>query len=230
VASKSQVTAAGRTLVRYINEGGAEPDAAVLAAYRIAREWRSEHSQPLALVTPGVRNWLSQVAPTGVVAQRLKRMPQIILKLNRFPSMRLPQMEDIAGCRAVVEHPFEIDAVAARIGAKWDVQSISDYREDGKPGTGYRALHYVVVRRGRLVEIQLRTERQHAWAEIVESTSDRLHFALKDGQGPPELFEYFRVVSDVLWAQDHRRDPGEGLRAELERARRQVRPYFTQSG
>jgi hypothetical protein len=230
VASKSQVTAAGRTLVRYINEGDTEPDAAVLAAYRIASEWRSEHSQPLALVTPGVRNWLSQVAPTGVVAQRLKRMPQIILKLDRFPSMRLPQMEDIAGCRAVVERPLEVEAVAARIGAKWDVQSISDYREDGKPGTGYRALHYIVVRRGRLVEIQLRTERQHAWSEIVESTSDRLQFALKDGQGPPELLEYFRLVSDVLWAQDHGRDPGEGLRARLENASRQVRPYFTQSG
>lgn len=96
--TRTQVTKAGRVLVAYLNDT-TEPDDNVAMAYRLARQWRTSHSYPLRLVTPGVRYMVNHTAPGGAVAQRLKRLPQIMIKLSRFPSMRLPQMEDIDTAR-----------------------------------------------------------------------------------------------------------------------------------
>jgi ppGpp synthetase/RelA/SpoT-type nucleotidyltranferase len=227
--SKTQVTRAGRTLLEQLQspeKPPADPDHEVYAAFRVVNEWRSLHSGPLALVTPELRSLLAAEAPGGDVGQRLKRMPQIMLKLERFPTMRLAQMSDIAGCRAVLLDPEEVDAVAERIESNWDLVDTSDYRKAGKPGTGYRALHLIVQRDGYLVEIQLRTRRQHRWAEVIESSSDQMGYAFKDGQGPPELLDYFRVASDIYWELDNGREPDEGLSAELAKLRERVRPYY----
>lgn len=224
--SKSQADRAGRTLQRFIHEDEGDLRTAY-EALQVARAWRREHAQPLALVTPGVRNWVGQESDEIVVAQRLKRMPQIINKLDRFRSMRLTQMEDIGGCRAVLANPAEVEAVAGRIESKWKVHDRSDYREHGKPGTGYRALHFIVVRRERLIEVQLRTRLQHDWAEVVERTASRLDYDLKDGQGPDDLITYFRLASDLRWLQETDQDVDAGLVQEFLEVREQVRPYFT---
>jgi hypothetical protein len=191
--------------------------------------WRQTHAYPLALVTPGVRNWVGQeCAGPLIVAQRLKRFDRILSKLHRFPSMRLAQMEDVAGCRAVLINPAEVTAVAQRIKRKWDVREVSDYREDGKPGTGYRGLHVIVERRGRLVEIQLRTAEQHYWAEVVERTSSSTGFALKDGEGPAELLEYLRLASDLTWQDETGRRRNQDQFARLVDLRDPVRRYFVE--
>lgn len=79
----------------------------------------------------------------------------------------------------------------------------SDYRETGKPDTGYRGLHIVVVRQARLVEVQLRTGGQHYWAEQVERTSSFIGHNLKDGDGPAELLDSFKVASDLTWQREN---------------------------
>jgi hypothetical protein len=178
-------------------------------------------------VTPGVRNWVSQeTAGEVIVGQRLKRFDRILDKLERLHSMRLTQMEDIGGCRAVLRTPAEVEAVARRIRRKWDVQGESDYRELGKPITGYRSLHVIVERRERLVEVQLRTTGQQYWAEVVERTSSRTGIKLKDGDGPRRLIEYFRVASDITWQQENGIRVDQDLRAELANLRPQVARYF----
>lgn len=42
------------------------------------------------------------VAGNSLVAQRIKRLYSIRHKLKRFPTMRLTQIQDIGGCRAIV--------------------------------------------------------------------------------------------------------------------------------
>ena len=191
-------------------------------------EWRQTHAYPLALVTPGIRNWVSQHASGDViVGQRLKRFDRILDKLTRFPTMRLSQMEDVGGCRAVLATPNEVDAVAARVHRKWDVATQNDYRHDAKPNTGYRGLHLVVLRQDRLIEVQLRTEREQYWAEVVERTSSRTGFALKDGEGPQELLRYFEVASTLGYHSEHGMARDSQLRRELSALRTQVRRYFT---
>ena len=41
-----------------------------------------------------------------------------------------------------------------------------------------------------MIEIQLRTEAQHRWAETVEQLGSRSGHNLKDGQGPKEVLQY----------------------------------------
>jgi ppGpp synthetase/RelA/SpoT-type nucleotidyltranferase len=137
-------------------------------------------------------------------------------------------MEDVAGCRAVLLDPAEVTAVAQRIKRKWSVREVSDYREEGKPGTGYRGLHVVVERRGRLVEIQLRTGEQHYWAEVVERTSSATGFALKDGEGPADLLEYLRLASDLTWQHETERPRNDEQFARLVALRKRVRRYFVE--
>ena len=208
-------------------EGDDMPDEEVWPLVVAISEWRQTHAYPLALVTPGIRNWVSQEASGDViVGQRLKRFDRILDKLTRFPTMRLSQMEDVGGCRAVLATPAEVDAVAARVRRKWDVVTESDYRHDAKD-TGYRGLHVVVLRRERLIEVQLRTEREQYWAEVVERTSSRTGFALKDGEGPEELLRYFEVASTLGYQDEYGLPRDRQLRREIAALRTQVRPHFT---
>ena len=49
-----------------------------------------------------------------------------------------------------------------------------------------------------MIEIQLRTQGQHVWVEEVERVAARTGFALKDGRGPEELLEYYRVAAELI--------------------------------
>jgi ppGpp synthetase/RelA/SpoT-type nucleotidyltranferase len=103
----------------------------------------------------------------------------------------------------VLANPSEVDAVADRVRRNWNVARERDHRECPDT-TGYRALHVLVTRSApdegmpRTIEIQLGTQGQHVWAEEVERVAARTGFALKDGHGPDELLEYFRVAAELI--------------------------------
>lgn len=162
--------------------------------------WREAHAEPLEWMTSSVRRRIESISSSSAVANRLKRKPQIVAKLARGNSMRLAQMQDIGGCRIVLDNAEYVAEAAARIKSRsrpnYVVKSEADYRSSGRARTGYRALHLVVERDERRIEIQLRTRRQHLWAEAVERAATRTEFALKDGRGPDDLVEYFRLASD----------------------------------
>jgi putative GTP pyrophosphokinase len=100
-------------------------------------------------------------------------------------------MQAIGGCRAILPGGRrEVLGVLRRIRRNWEVERVYDYVVQPK-ATGYRAVHVVVFRDDRLIEIQLRTPRQHEWALAVERIGSRVGVAVKDGQGPPELIRYF---------------------------------------
>lgn len=111
--------------------------------------------------------------------------------------MRLTQMEDIGGCRAILKGGrAEVRGVLRRIRRNWSIVSLDDYAEDPKD-TGYRAIHVVVERDGYPIEVQLRTPGEHDWAEAVENAAGRTGLALKDGIGPDLLLSYFELTG---WA------------------------------
>ena len=156
-----------------------------------------------------IRGKLS-LAPTGRSA---KSTASVIEKLRR-ESIRLSQMQDLAGCRIVVNDLEEQDkAVAAVREAFADAVEI-DRRS--KPSHGYRAVHVVVREAGRAVEIQIRTKLQHLWAEFSEKVADSVDPRLKYGEGPPwlqqqllhfsALFAQVESASDEeLWAREGKR-------------------------
>src|SRR2546428_3738699 len=68
----------------------------------IINNWRSSHAFSLQSFKMTLLVRAKNVDNKAIVAQRLKRLPSIELKLRRFKDMRLSQMQDLGGCRAVV--------------------------------------------------------------------------------------------------------------------------------
>jgi hypothetical protein len=83
-----------------------------------------------------------------------------------------------------------------------------------------------VIRDGRRIEIQLREPQEHEWALAVERTGARLDIPLKEGLGPADLIEYFRLASLGMYRDSVGvvREPG--FEAEFDEARERVRQYF----
>lgn len=109
------------------------------------------------------------LSPTGRAA---KSTFAILGKLRR-ESVRLSQIQDVAGCRVVVPDVPAQDKLVRRLAAEFDLNPsmIVDRRE--RPSHGYRAVHLVVTLHGRTVEIQVRTTAQQLWAEMSERLSVR---------------------------------------------------------
>jgi putative GTP pyrophosphokinase len=159
-----------------------------------------------------------------IVSQRLKRIPTILDKLGRHSNMKLTRMQDIGGCRAILPDIATIYRVIARIEkSRQKIRTIFDYIETPKP-TGYRAVHVVVERADRLIEVQLRTQRQHAWAAAIERLSGQPgFFRLKDGYGPEAAVEYYKVTSRVIAMQETGAPVDNDLAAEFDIAREEFR-------
>jgi ppGpp synthetase/RelA/SpoT-type nucleotidyltranferase len=109
-----------------------------------------------------------------------KSTSSIIEKLNR-ESIRLSQMQDIAGCRAIVGGLAQQDRAVNAITSELDGVTILDRRE--KPSHGYRAVHLIVRADGKLIEVQVRTSLQHLWAEMSERLADIVDPSIKYGGG-----------------------------------------------
>jgi ppGpp synthetase/RelA/SpoT-type nucleotidyltranferase len=198
----------------------------------VVLDWRAQHAYPIKLVMPQLRRWADQHSSSGIrPAERLKRTAQIVQKLIRHPGMKLARMQDVGGARCICSDGKEVERVHQGIVDRWQPVRPADYRDDAR-STGYRGLHLMVKKRDNLtghdreVEIQLRTIPQHRWAQAVMATGNRLGYALQDGDGPDELCEYFRMASDLLYAQERGALLDPATRARFHELREQVRPYF----
>ena len=204
---------------------------ALADAVDLVLHWRSSFQRPLNVVTQGLRQFVRReqgVGPdvTVPVAQRLKRLVTIVDKLARMPTTQLTQLQDIGGCRAVLDDQDEVYAVLDRITRNWDIRGrIRDYVQEPK-SSGYRAVHVAVMRQDRLIEIQLRTRAQHEWAVAVERTSARLFEGIKFGVGPPDLMRFFRMAAEGMALTESGQPVDEGFWNEFVKLREQVREYL----
>jgi hypothetical protein len=225
VISKSRADKAGSTLAK-----ARDPSDPGLDEYSVAvDEWRALHGAPLRWVAESVQNRLTQAVGHVAVGQRLKRKHQIVAKLKREKT-RLAQMQDVGGCRAIVTTPAEViaayDRIQRRSSPYYQIHTVSDYRTRGRSDTGYRALHLVILREERQIEVQLRTLRQQAWAEAVERAANRSGFDLKAGSGPAEMIEFFRLASDAFHALDGGRAVRPAQRKELRNLRTTIAEHL----
>jgi putative GTP pyrophosphokinase len=231
--SRTRIDRAGDELRRFWSEDSTEATPAVVQAYLDLIAFRETFQVPLNKTVVGLRSmvrseWPELDAPGSriPVVQRLKRREQMIFKLTRLPASKLSNMGDIGGCRAILQDWRQVDGLVRRIRKNWNVQGrIRDTRHEPAP-SGYRGVHVIVVREGRRIEIQLRVPREHEWALAVERTGNRLDIPLKEGLGPADLKEYFRLASLGMYLEEIGADPPPALEAEFEAARERVRHYF----
>jgi ppGpp synthetase/RelA/SpoT-type nucleotidyltranferase len=142
------------------------------------------------------------------VAQRLKRRRTIVDKLHRYPRMHLAQMHDVAGCRLIfptIEDLREFRDGVHRARFKHVLKNEKDKYDYIKSPTdkGYRGIHDVYEFRGRpnnglLIEIQYRTQVQHAWATAVEVVTQATENEPKFGRGDPRHIRLFCLASEIV--------------------------------
>lgn len=193
--SKSQVNKAGKTLRRARREHIAQDR--YRAALDILLAHRAAHRAPLTKATMGLRSVVRTEQCEVEVSQRLKRVPTIIDKLVREPTMPLASMQDVGGCRAVLNSIDEVRRIQRRLARNRPPLRVSDYIVEAR-SSGYRAVHVVVQYDDRPIEVQLRTQAMHEWAITVERLGGRLGEDLKSGYGPPAVLELLGRISEAM--------------------------------
>ncbi|REJ07830.1 GTP pyrophosphokinase [Microbacterium bovistercoris] len=200
--SRTQVKRAGELIG---GRGGSDEE--VKAARAKISNFRSAHGYPLLSVTMHVRDKAAAVSSDVVVARRLKRLPTILDKLERQPTMNVTTMQDLGGCRVVLSSVTDVYELLSALEAANPQSRIvrkKDYIAEPQT-TGYRGVHLIysygaskTEYHGLKVEVQIRTELQHAWATSVETMDLFSGSRLKYNEGDPMLRRYFVVVAALM--------------------------------
>jgi ppGpp synthetase/RelA/SpoT-type nucleotidyltranferase len=130
--------------------------------------------------------------PTG----RPAKSSRAILDKLRRESIRLSQIQDIAGCRIVVADLWAQDKALIELRRLFPTAQVVDRRQ--QPSNSYRAVHTVAMVDDLKVEIQIRTEYQQLWAELSEKLADRFGLEVKYGQGPQVIRENLLATSSSV--------------------------------
>ncbi len=208
--SKSKVDWTGDTLIgeATLSDKG--------KAFEILDNWRAIHRYPMHIFKKRLKRVSEKVDKKALAVQRLKRLPSILKKLQRKyygnkPTMKLSQMQDIAGCRAVMtnvelarklykEHYIRGDLKHKKVNEK---DYITHPKEDG-----YRSIHLMYRYKsdkegkkdynGLLVEVQIRSKLQHLWATAIETVDLFTRQAIKSNEGQKEWVDFFKLVSSAF--------------------------------
>lgn len=178
----------------------------------IVNNWRSSHSYPLNTFQVTLRRRARNIHKDAIIAQRIKRLDSIRLKLDR-QTTQLSQMQDIGGCRAVMPTQRDVEKLAREYlqrsrasrfihDLKWEKNYIEDPKTDG-----YRSYHLIYAYKGEnnysaydnlRIEIQIRSRLQHAWATAVEAVGIFTRQALKSNQGNKDWLRFFSLMGSII--------------------------------
>ncbi len=170
----------------------------------IFHNWRSAHAFPMQIMLDLLRKNSIRIDRRAIVVQRLKRVPSIFFKLVREKNMSLSRMEDIAGCRAVVDNSRYVRRIAASLENSRTKNELTRKRNyiDSPKSSGYRGIHLVFKYngskekfKGMSVELQIRSKIQHSWATAVEVVGTFTKQALKASSGESIWLDFFKYVS-----------------------------------
>jgi len=206
--TRAQVDRSGHVLVNPNST-----DEQINNALTILSNWRSSHGYPMNTFQARLRQISKKVDENYLVVQRLKRVPSIMKKLKReqTKTMSLSQMQDIAGCRSVladvqkVRELTEIYRKSRGLKHKRMKNREKDYIQNPKKD-GYRSMHLVYKYKSDkidtyddlLIEIQIRSKIQHAWATAIEIVDLFTGQAIKSNEGEREWKEFFKLVSSAF--------------------------------
>jgi hypothetical protein len=209
---KGEIDRAGAITASWWKDPRSTPDN-LTDAIIIIQNWRTSHAMPLLTFRMGLSKRAKRVEPKTIVAQRLKRFLSVMNKLVREPNMKLSQMQDLGGCRAIlsnvsaVEQLYDLYRGSTGLFESEGALKCYDYIRTPK-ADGYRGVHVVGRYAARIktnepwnghrIEIQLRSQLQHAFATAVETVTTFTKLPLKFGAGPAEWRRFFSLVGSVF--------------------------------
>lgn len=184
------------------------PDIEKDSDYKIVNNWRSIHAFPLNTFQNRLREKAKEIDKLCTVAQRTKRIESINKKLFRFSKMNLCQIQDIAGCRAIVNnigHVRQLIEFYKKGTLKHKLAKTNDYIECPKD-SGYRCVHLIftyhsdknTTYNGLKIEIQIRSILQHAWATAVETVDTFTNQSLKTNYGGDDWKRFFALMGSAM--------------------------------
>lgn len=184
----------------------------------VINNWRACHSYPLQAIKMTLLKRAKKVNASALIAQRLKRLPSVTVKLAQNPNMKLSQMQDMGGCRAIMPTIYDVKKII-------EVYKISSSKNPrtGRPIQhevydyigcpkldGYRSYHLIFKYQsnykekkefeGQRIEIQIRSRLQHAWATAVETVQTFTGQALKSKikAGDPDWLRFFSLMGSAI--------------------------------
>ncbi|MGO7686632.1 RelA/SpoT domain-containing protein [Rhizobium ruizarguesonis] len=173
--------------------------------FMIANSWRDSHFLPMRSIFLTTKYKLRKLKIGGDMAARPKRMASIRRKL-RESSTKLDQMQDIGGCRAILDDIAGVRALLDQVRQEFPHSIRREWPYIDRPKSdGYRSHHVVFhfnsriraqdVYEGRRIELQVRTRLQHSWATAVEAVGLFNGEDLKHHHGSSEWLRLFQLVS-----------------------------------
>lgn len=201
--SRSQIIDAGK-IIRKKDSSEEEKRRAI----EVIDNWREAHAFPLHVIYMHLRR-MAEKDSSVIVAERLKRLESITNKLIREQSMNLWTMQDLGGCRVIVnsiDDVYEYSTNYEKSKKRHIQKKVYDYIKYPKL-SGYRSLHVVYeyhsdrsdkYNKNMLIEIQYRTHLQHLWATSVETMGFFRQEAIKSGQGSESVKRFFLLVSALF--------------------------------
>ncbi len=164
---------------------------------RLLDQYRHSFAEAYEIVVARLRSDLN-LEPTG---RRVKSTASISDKLVR-ESIRLTQIQDIAGCRLIVPNVIDQNVLLESLKKVFsDTETFGDtimVDRRTTPSNGYRAMHVVVSCLGRKTEIQLRTALQQFWAELSEKFADKYSPEIKYGGGDQKIQNILLKMSSMI--------------------------------
>ena len=182
-------------------------------AFEVGYSWRDHHIFPMRRVHHELVGNVRSKGKNGFSYSRVKRMASIRAKLA-LGTIKLNQIQDFGGCRAVMDAMSDYHALIARYengGTVHTIRQSKDYTKEPRT-TGYRGYHAVLeykssgddsVYSGHRVEIQIRTGLQHAWATAVEAVGIMIDESLKSGVGNHDWLRLFALMASEFAEEEH---------------------------
>ncbi len=170
----------------------------------IILNWRAAHAYPMQIMLDWLRRRALDIDKNAIAVQRLKRFSSIRKKLLSENNMCLSRMEDIGGCRVVLDDYKQVCQLYDKL-MKSETENILWRKRNyilHPKSSGYRSIHLVYKYncskekyKGLPVELQIRSSIQHSWATAVELVGTFTGEALKASKGNETWLEFFKLVS-----------------------------------
>ena len=214
IISRKQATAAGKMLKELSGQQNSEEYGKQIL---ILDSWRHQHEEPAQIFFKKLVGIINKY-PDSMATYRLKRKESILKKLYRSNgNFELGAMDDIAGCRVIVNSVSEVYEVYNEIlnlkkAKEIDIKKTKDYIKNPEE-SGYRSLHIIVkqtltqedIDRQYRIELQIRTKLQHYWSTAVEAMSEIDNVEYKDptliSKGNIRIqscLQFFKVISKLF--------------------------------